>query len=477
MRAWRSNLELRSIVAGTAAALAIAALLPAMALGAVPSKPSKGPGDSPGTLRQLAGERGCLVDRAKPAGTCGPARAMQGPGPFMGSRAIAVSGDGRNVYVAASKSDAIAVFARDRKTGALTQPEGAAGCVAAKGAGGCGRAIGLDGPNSVALSPDGRFLYASSRAANSVTTFHRDRSTGALQQLPPGSGCIAGVPIPGCAAGRALVAPDVLVVSPDGNNLYAGSFFGNAVAIFQRAKNGVLFQAADSGGCIAEAIAGCAPAVALGAPEGMAISPDGSSVYVAAALSNAVVELVREPATGALAQPAGGSGCIVDAALGGCTVGVQLSGANAVEISPAGRDLYVTSLFSNSITSFSRSAAGLLTQKPGTAACLINLVAVGCSFGRAMTAPEGIAVSPDGSSVYVASFTAGAIDVLDRERESGVVVQKPGAAGCLARRAVPGCTRGRALRGVSSVAVSPDGRNVYATSFASNAVDVFRRSK
>jgi DNA-binding beta-propeller fold protein YncE len=209
----------------------------------------------------------------------------------------------------------------------------------------------------------------------------------------------------------------------------------------------------------------------------MAISPDGSSVYVASALSNAVAELVREPATGALAQPAGGSGCIANAALASCAIGVQLSGANAVEISPAGRDLYVTSLFSNSVTSFSRSAAGLLTQKPATAACLINLVAVGCSFGRAMTAPEGIAVSPDGSSVYVASFTAGAIDVLDRERESGIVIQKPGAAGCVARRSVPGCTRGRALRGVSSVAVSPDGRNVYATSFASNAVDVFRRSR
>jgi DNA-binding beta-propeller fold protein YncE len=467
----------RLIAIGMAAALAIAVLLPAMALAGGLSKPSRGTGESPGTLRQLAGERGCLVDRSKPAGTCGTARAMQGPGPFMGSRAIAVSGDGHNVYVAASKSDAVAIFVRDRRSGALTQPAGAAGCVAAKGAGGCATAIGLDGPNSVALSPDGRFLYASSRAANSVTTFRRDRLTGALRQLPPGSGCVAGVPIPGCTVGRALVAPDVLVVSPDGNNLYAGSFFGNAVAIFQRAKNGVLFQATDSGGCIAEAISGCAPAIALAAPEGMAISPDGSSVYVASALSNAVAELARDPETGALAQPAGAGGCIVDAALGGCTLGVQLSGANAVAISPAGRDVYVTSLFSNSVTSFSRSAAGLLTQKPATAACLVNLRAVGCSFGRAMTAPEGIAVSPDGSSVYVAAFTAGAIDVLDRERESGVVVQKPGPAGCVARRSVPGCTSGRALRGVSSIAVSPDGRNVYATSFASNAVDVFRRSR
>jgi DNA-binding beta-propeller fold protein YncE len=50
-----------------------------------------------------------------------------------------------------------------------------------------------------------------------------------------------------------------------------------------------------------------------------------------------------------------------------------------------------------------------------------------------------------------------------------------GRAGCLAPKSVSGCTRANALRGVSSVALSPDGRYVYSTSFASNAVDVFRR--
>lgn len=451
--------------------------LPAAALAAPSSKPHR-PKPVPGSLTQLAGERGCLVDssaKVKARG-CGTARALDGAGPFMGSRAIAVSGDGKNVYVASSKSDAIAIFARDQRSGALTQAAGRGGCIAAKGAGGCARAIGLSGPNSVALSPDERFLYATSRAANSVTIFHRNSKTGALTQLPPGAGCVSGIPVPGCASGRALVAPDVVVVSPDGANVYVGSFFGNAVAIFQRARNGVLYQATDSSGCIAQATSGCAVALALGAPEGMAISPNGASVYVASALSNAVVELTREPSTGALAQPAG-SGCIVDAPLTGCTTGVQLSGANAVAVAPAGRDVYVTSLLSNSVTSFSRSAAGVLAQKPATYACLVYLRAVGCSFGRAMIAPEGLALSPDGSSIYVASFASGAIDVLDRERESGIVAQKAGRAGCLAPRSLPGCSRGRALKGVSSIAVSPDGRNVYSTAFGSNAVDIFRRNR
>lgn len=427
---------------------------------------------------QLPGSRGCLVDRSRPAGGCGTARALEGPGPFMGSRAIALSPDGKNVYVASSKSNAIAIFRRNARTGTLTQPQGAAGCIAAKGADGCARAVGLDGPNSVAVSPDGRNVYTTSRASNTVSVFHRNRSTGALNQLPAGAGCISGLPVPNCANGRALVGPDVVIVSPDGENVYVGSFFGNAVAVFDRDRaSGGLTQLGGSTGCIAEATSGCAPGLALGAPEGMAISSNGASVYVATALSNAVVVLSRDPSTGALAQATDGSGCIVNSALTGCAAGVQLSGANAVTVSPGDGDVYVTSLFSNSVTSFTRSTSGGLTQKEGTSGCLVWLRAVGCSFGRALSSPEGLAVSPDGANVYAAAFATGAIAVLDRGRKSGSVAQKPGRAGCLAPRSVPGCTRARALRGVSSIALSPNGRYLYSTSFGSNAVDIFRRNK
>jgi DNA-binding beta-propeller fold protein YncE len=397
----------------------------------------------------------------------------------MGSRAIAVSPDGRNVYIAASRSNAIAVFRRNPKTGALGQPSGSAGCVAAKGVFECGKAIGLNGPNSVAVSPDGRSVYATSRGSNSIGVFRRNRSTGALTQLPAGAGCISGLPVPACTRGRALVAPDVVIVSPDGQNVYVGSFFGNAVAVFDRDRaSGALTQPSDSTGCIAETTSGCTAGIALGAPEGMAIGPGGASVYVASALSNAVAVLARDKSSGALAQATDGSGCIVNAALSGCTAGVQLSGANAVAVAPGKGSVYVTSLFSNSVTAFARSASSnVMTQLAGTSGCLVWLRAVGCSFGRALSSPEGLAVSPDGSNVYVAAFATGAIDVLDRNGESGAVVQKPGRAGCLAPRSVPGCTPARALRGVSSIALSPDGRYLYSTSFGSNAVDIFRRTQ
>lgn len=390
----------------------------------------------------------------------------------MGSRAIAVSPDGRNVYVASSTSDAIAIFKRDKRSGALVQPKGKGGCIASRAGDKCGTAVGLTAPNSISVSRDGRNLYVTSRDSNTVTAFARKRKSGALHQLP--GGCISGLSLPGCTAGQALVAPDVIVASSDGKNVYVGSFFGNAVASFARdPSTGALSQLTGTAACIAESNVACAPGIALGSPEGMAISTDGSTVYVGSALSNAVAILSRDPSTGALAQATDGSGCIVNAPLTGCTTGVQLAGANAVALSTDNRQAYVTSLLSNSTTSFDRSSTGTLTQKPYTTGCLIFLRAVGCSFGRAMSQPEGIDVAPDGKNVYIAAFGTGAIDVLNRNRATGRVAQKPGLAGCLGRST--GCTPARATRGASSIAISPDGRNVYATAFYSNAVDVFRR--
>lgn len=461
-------------------ALALPALAAAVTVGAegAPKEPGsirhpQPPKPTPhGKLIQLPGKAGCIVAAgAKGPSSCGRARALAGPGVGFGSHAIDISPDGRNVYVAASKANSIAVFSRDPQTGALRQPQGKAGCVAAKGEGGCAVAIGLLGPNSVAVSPDGRYVYATSRGSSAVTSFHRNPKTGALRQLPPSSsGCISGAPIPGCTAGRAVIDPDVVAVSPDGKNVYVGAFAGSAVAAFARnPASGALTQLAGTAGCVALANSECGSALALGNIEGLAVSPDGSAVYAAAASSNAIAVLGRNAETGALAQ----TGCITDAAVKGCLTGVQLAGANTVATGPKGA-VYVTSLLSNSLTSFTEAEPATLFQNEGPAGCLIFLRSAGCAFGRAMEAPEGVAVSPDGSSLYVTAFQTGAIDVFDRKPKTGAQ-QKPNALGCVAPKSVPGCTLGRALAGAGSAVVSPDGRNVYTTAFLSNAVDVFRR--
>ena len=138
----------------------------------------------------------------------------------------------------------------------------------------------------------------------------------------------------------------------------------------------------------------------------------------------------------------------------------------------------MTSVLSNSITAFTRAAAsGALTQGTGPAGCIAALPAAGCGLGRGFAQPEGLAVSPDERSVYVASFK-GALNVLARDPGTGVVTQLTGRQdkdGCIAAKRTRGCATGRGLAGVSSVAVSPDGRFVYTGATGADAIAVFQR--
>jgi DNA-binding beta-propeller fold protein YncE len=460
------------------AVLVVALLAPVSALAATKPPVARQPVSALGSVSQLPGLSGCVVDRSQTRSLCTRVRALRGPAPFLGSHALAISPDGRNVYVASSRSHAIAVFTRNSATGALSQRSGTAGCIALAGASGCARAVGLAVPNSLVVSPDGRNVYATSVGSNTVISFRRNPSTGALTQLVGGAGCIADAARSGCVTGRAIDGPDAITISPDGESVYVAAFIGSSVAVFSRnPSTGALTQPSDSTGCLVETpTAGCSTGLALGDPEGVTVSPDGANVYVAAPGSNAVDTFARDSSTGALTQPTDGTGCIVATALSSCTTGVQLAGADALTVSPNGANVYVTSALSNSLTTFTRSSTtGQLTQLTGTSACVINLLAVGCSLGRVLSDPEGLAVSPDGASVYVTAFKSGALDVFNRNADSGAVTQKPRAPGCLVGNAVPGCLVARGLQDASSVAVSPDGRNLYSAAFASDSVGIFRR--
>jgi DNA-binding beta-propeller fold protein YncE len=456
----------------------IALAAPAAALGATTPPMTRQPVSALGSLSQLAGRSGCLVDRSQAGHRCTRVRALRGPSPFLGSHALAISPDGRNVYVASSRSHAIAIFTRAARTGALTQRAAAAGCIARNGADGCARAVGLPVPNSVTVSPDGKNVYATSVGSNTVVSFRRNRKTGALTQLGNRAGCIANAATPGCVTGRALDGPDAVAISPNGKSVYVAAFAGSTLAVLSRKPStGALTQPSDTTGCIVEVpVSGCTTGLAVGNPEGVVVSPDGSDVYVAAPGSNAVDTFARDTSSGALTQATDGSGCIVEIPLSGCTTGVQLAGADALAVSPDGAGVYVTSALSNAVTAFSRDAStGVLTQLDGTSACVIDVLAVGCSLGRTLKDPEGVAVSPDGASVYVTAFASGALDVFNRNASSGAVTQKSRAPGCLVAGAVPRCLLGRGLRGASSVVVSPDGRNAYSAAFASDAVGIFKR--
>jgi DNA-binding beta-propeller fold protein YncE len=67
----------------------------------------------------------------------------------------------------------VARFTRNTTTGAISQPAGTAGCVSETGAGPCADGHGLSGPFGVAVSPDGKSVYAASIQSDAVARFNR----------------------------------------------------------------------------------------------------------------------------------------------------------------------------------------------------------------------------------------------------------------------------------------------------------------
>ncbi|MGA7398244.1 MAG: beta-propeller fold lactonase family protein, partial [Solirubrobacterales bacterium] len=120
---------------------------------------------------------------------------------------------------------------------------------------------------------------------------------------------------------------------------------------------------------------------------------------------------------------------------------------------------------------------GVLVQKAGTDACVSEDGSGGdCANGVGLDVAFSATVSPDGKSVYVASFFDDSVAVFDRNTTTGVLTQKGGTEACVSENGSGGdCTDGMGLDGASSVTVSPDGKSVYVASSNSKAVAVFDR--
>jgi DNA-binding beta-propeller fold protein YncE len=335
----------------------------------------------------------------------------------------------------------VATFDRDRTNGTLEQRSGLAGCTGGGGKDAAGESCqpgrGLGRAVGVAVSADAKSVYVAS-GDGAVAIFHRDPGTGALSQDPGTVGCISDDGSRGaCRRGEALKEAAGVAVSPDGKSVYVASEGSSAVAVFDRSTaTGALTQKPGRDGCIAEAGTVCQKGRALGKAAGIAVSPDGTSVYVSSLTSNGVAILHRNAATGALRQAAGPAGCIAeDGREEGCQDGSALEGPLDIEVSPDGRNVYTTAANSDALVTFDRDpATGALTQSPGTAGCISSGGSGGtCQKGRALSNPFQLAVAPDGKSVYATASDVGAgVVVLHRNPVTGALSQEPGIAGCIA---------------------------------------------
>jgi DNA-binding beta-propeller fold protein YncE len=409
----------------------------------------------PGSLAPLATPQLCFAQT--PASGCTSAPGLES------ARAVAITADGHNLYVGGGTS--IAVFQRDAKTGALTQLAGILGCVSSSGGTGCGQALGLSGVAQIALSPDGRHLYAVSSISGSVTAFSRDTKTGSLTQLRGAAGCVRPGGDGGCASGVGLAGATAMVIAPDGRSLYVAGKEANAVASFSiDPVGGALLQLGGKGACVrgGDDPGACLDGRALLGADALAISPDGAIVYAAAKDVDAVAVLQRDPTTGALSQQAGLTGCIRLSGGLGCATARSLAQPSALVIAPGGRDLYVASGSGNAISVLQRDAAtGLMIQPAGTAGCIGQGIA-DCTAAPLLTAPAALAMGPDGSSLTVATAGDGTLITLHRDTTSGLLAAVPAPSGCISTTAAGGCQALGVLGPATSMAIAPAGDVLYA---------------
>lgn len=482
----------RSLVAVAAAAVSL--LAPAVADAA-----ARG-----GALSQLGGRSGCVYDPH--GGTaqgihvdlprrCGTAAALDG------AYDVATSPDGRHLYVASFNGDSISIFARDKRTGALRQLAGSNGCVIEDPYDSpCAAATALDNPSAIAVSPDGKNVYATGFYGHSIVAFARDPATGALRQLPGTAGCTSASEADyECSYAEGLGGPTALVVSPDGRNVYVAAAFSSTVVAFSRsASSGALRQLAGADGCVRDTSEGpnegdvCAGGNGLDSAGSIAITRDGKSLYVASFGTASVAIFARDAASGRLTQDPGLAGCLSEERLAGvCASARSLEGAFAVAVTRDGKNVYVatgfdrrvderTGAFAGSgVSVFARNTrTGGLRQLAGRAGCITHDPTPSrCADGRALEGAQAVTVSPDGRNVYLAAAASNAVSIFSRNLKTGALAQLRGKAGCVSESGTRGaCVDGAGLWGVSALAISPDGRHAYAPGFFSSAVAVFART-
>lgn len=241
-------------------------------------------------------------------------------GPF----GLAMAPDGRSLYASVHESDQapdqVAVF-----------PVGLDGRL--------GRqisitAIGGRNPRSIAVSPDGRFVY--------VTTGLRDPAV-------PGTLAVFAVTPDGTLPMKLLTSIEIgrfgagITISPDGRFLYAESQATSQVRGYRRGADGLLTEVPGS------------PFASPDDPEGIVITPDAQNIYVGA--------------TGQTPQGTpGGSGEVQafrarpDGGLGPARLFTAGQLPNSLILSPSARFLYAANGNSSDISAYAIGQNGTLRQ-------------------------------------------------------------------------------------------------------------------
>ncbi len=411
-------------------------------------------------------------------------------------------GDQQQLYVAGANDNAIAVFDRDPTDGLLTHVQSIQ-----HGSNGVSGLLDVD---YLAISPNGRSVYALSSSIGTIALFDREPATGELTWRNTWTGADFGVSTTGASAA---------VLDSAGQYLYLAAGLANRILVLQRDTS-----AGGTHGMLSLASAitqGTDQNIGLSGVRRLAISADDNHVYATSQPGSSVAWFVRDAGDGSLSFSGlqSNASVLVDG----------IGGATGLALSASGEHLYVAGSQQNAIGLFQRqfdsfcpasgtgsiesvpfniAAGGMIvfrivaTVAPDFTGQLVNEAIVEAArdpSGSISSDSDSTVVSPvadlsitkdDGNSeydglaaaaavdghgphLYVAGAGDNAIGVYKRESDPGsssfgqlgfVQVVRSGDAG------VTGLT------GVADVRVSDDGYHVYAVSPSDNTVVVLSRN-
>jgi len=281
---------------------------------------------------------------------------------FVNPRGVATSPDGKNVYVAVHGSNRVAVFTRQNNSAAIDRVQE----LIDNGTGG----TLLAGPQDVAVSPDGRFVYALADVEDGITIFSRALGTGFLTFV----GTFAqGIDADGIGGGRGIE------VSPDGIGLYFVNSAAQVVALDRNTATGLLSFNRRKGGGFS----------GLGSV-GLAISPDSEHVYVQSGNQSSGRLFARESRLRAFDTTTGQTRPGLDATVGAKLASVAHGRAAFIQPNEAFGTLFPT------VSLYEAASDALVGIDSGAA--FANKLAISSQI-LALAAPESFAGNADGDSI------------------------------------------------------------------------------
>ena len=360
-------------------------------------------------------------------------------------RRIVVDTLGTHAYAIGTRTDlsgardTVVAFARNGLNGTLVRVRGysTGDTEALPGGGNSAPVSGIEGAVDLALSIDGRTLYVAGQSADAIAIFARDTSTGRLSWK--------GKVVNGELGVQGIGGISSLAVSPDGQYLYAGAAAGDSVAVFSiAAGTGALSWSS----VIRQSDAGVN---GLNEVSDLALNDDGSVLFVTARANRSVTALRRNASSGALSYLLG----IEDG-----QVGMNASLLSPSTLTVSGDRVIVADEQGDSVN--------LLRFVDGDTPAfeLDEVLALDADGVVATQQPRSLVYVPDQARLYVGSAASHQLHLYSLLSATAELLESYDA-GSLST----------ALTQVSALALSPDARQLYATSLADGQIATLSRER